>query len=79
MEPAQVQGLLQLGGVLAFAMLVWLELRAMRNEAREDRKEHGKILSELREEIVRLAERTGPIVRRSRPITAVEDAEDSAS
>jgi hypothetical protein len=76
MDPSQFTGLLQAGGVLAFALVVWLELRAMRTEAREDRQEHGKILSELRTEIIRLAERTGPVTRQRRAISVVEDQDD---
>lgn len=80
MDPTVIGGLLQLGGVLAFALIVWLELRAMRVELREDRREAAKvaaddrrettrILTELRDDVIRLAERsvdrTGP-VRRAR-------------
>jgi UDP-2,3-diacylglucosamine pyrophosphatase LpxH len=75
MDPAVVGGLLQLGGVLAFAVIVWLELRAMRVELREDRREASKaaaddrrentrIMTELRDDVIRLAERTGPVQRR---------------
>lgn len=72
MTPEAAIAVLQLGGVLAFAFVVWAELRTLRLEAREDRKELRAILGELRDDMVRVSERTGPVHRAASQPAALE-------
>ncbi len=63
MDPSLI-GMVQAGGVIAFAAAVWFELREQRKERRIEAQETREILGEMRDTIVTLAAIAGIEQRR---------------
>ena len=57
MDTEVTKGLLQLGGLGMFALVVWWELRQQRNERQADAAVMREVIAELRDAVTQLVER----------------------